>query len=225
MGDYKPLKWAEKVARFFVMRGRNVSVEITDGTNLNSLDIFADMGCHLIFYWYGMKRDFFTASSYMVNVALTMLTRHPGIDVTVRYIPIKYTVNYKYPELVDIETSLELLLNLSHKYKGFHAEFSIPKPWSGEMLNMLIETGLYYLDEKDKEGLISVYKCGNVTITPNTNIYPCQYLKRSDRAKFFGNADREVNVIGTLRRGVFRKAAPCNKCAQSRVRGPYKKRK
>jgi hypothetical protein len=211
-GDYKERKWAEKLARFFILRGRKVYVEMTEATAMKNLEIFADMGCHIIFVWYGMKRENFVASFYIVGVARELLNKFDKLHVTVRYIPVKLKTE-KRPEPVDVETSLGLLLRLAKEEPRFHMEFGFPIPWSGEMIGILMETGLIYLDTNDKNRLCKVHQCGSITILPNTNIYACQYQPQKERKKLFGNADRDKYVIGTLRRGMIREISPCNRCA------------
>ena len=63
--------------------------------------------------------------------------------------------------------------------------------------------------------------CGCITITPNTNIYTCEFCKRRKRKKLFGNADRDKYIIGTIDRGIFREIK-CNTCQHSGKKGYLK---
>jgi MoaA/NifB/PqqE/SkfB family radical SAM enzyme len=55
------------------------------------------------------------------------------------------------------------------------------------------------------------YPCGCITITPNTNIYPCPFCKRKQRKKKFGDALRDKFVMGTIDKGIVREI-DCDYC-------------
>jgi hypothetical protein len=211
--EYRALKWAEKVARFFAMRGKKVYVEITNGAAINNINTFAEIGCHLIFVWYGMKRPNFMASFYMVSVGLGVLQRYPGTHITFKYIPVE-TDKSKRPALEEVQANLEYLVRLSKDNPNISCEMAYPIPWSGGKRIVLIRKALKYLAERDPEHICTIVKCGEKVVLPNTNIYKCRYCKRKQRKQFFGNADRDKNVLGTLRRGMFRRRYRCNICGR-----------
>jgi len=210
-------KWAEKVARYFKNKGRNVSVEIENGTNFYSNDMFAEIGCDIIFIWKGVKSESFMGSFFIITEAISIHKRFPNINITIRY---RYAANMRRPSTVNqMETSLEFLIQEHKKSNGkIKVELDLPHPWRGNVLKALLNNALLFLGERDAENIVKVKKCGNITIYPNTNIYSCQYQPQRRRKQFFGNADRDKYVIGTLRRGFFRDKQKCNYCGGGRYK-------
>lgn len=210
--DPKRIKWAEKTARFFVIHGVDTSYEVNAMYDYNHLEILAKLGCRLIFTWNGMKSRDFLNSFTAVNIALSMHKNYPDIPITIRY---RQNANpIEGYDLMNGCSSIEFLLSIPKNYKGVTVEFAYPTPWRNDTVRKFLCGCLDYLHERDLNHTIKVVSCGNLTITPNTNIYPCQWLPRRKRKQFFGNADRDKNVIGTLRRGFFREfdISKCNLC-------------
>lgn len=210
--DYCALKWTEKIARYFRARGKKVYVEITNAFIEQHIDTFAEMGCHLVFIWYGVAHPFFIASFNAVTLAIYVTDKF-HIEATVKYIPVEHEKT-KIAPMADIETNLEFMIKQGQERPLIHFIFAYPIPWTGKRRRKLVKHILDYLKERDKSGICKQIKCGDITILPNTNIYPCRYSPRKIRKQFFGNADRDKSILGTLRRGFFREKQPCNICGE-----------
>lgn len=200
--NHKKIKWAEHIARLFHIHGTDTSYEVNSVLDYNHLKKLAQIGCRLIFIWHGMKTKNFLGSFNVINVALSLHQTYPNVPITIRYQNV-LCGKEKY-DLMNGYSSIEYLLTIARDYKGVAVEFAYPTPWGGRGAKAFIKGCLDYIQERDLNHVIKLVSCGNVTILPNTNIYPCQHLPRRKRKQFFGNADRDKNVIGTLRRGLFR---------------------
>lgn len=216
--DPQALKWTERVARFFKEHGVNTYITLKDFTNDDFMENIKEIGVNFVIVWKGCNTEFFVGSFFPIMQASMILRECPNSKIVIRYEPFK--ISSRYATKDEIETSLEYLFKLrrDNPYR-ISIEFCMPHPWSGRVLHEKILDVKNYIKQRHAEGLMSWKQCGSITILPNTNIYKCEYMKRRKRKQFFGNADRDKNVLGTLRRGFFRTPSKCNFCGLRTKRG------
>ena len=124
-----------------------------------------------------------------------------------------------------VNTSIYTMSYMTNDIPQIKLLFRYPHPWSGQEKKKKLKQIVEWLDKSDKFKKMDVEPlCGCITITPNTNIYPCEFCKRRKRKKLFGNAARDKHVCGTIDRGIFREVQ-CNVCEFGESKYAYLKHK
>ena len=207
--EYEKLQWAKQVARYYILRGKEFSIEIDPIKEMRVVEQFLKLGVRKFYFiWDGIKEGLFFSSLDTISYSIWIKDNYPDVDIYIVY-PIKYETMYSLPNMDLIETSISFLSH-SIEEKGIHGIIRYPHPWYGKtrekrvkyIENLVLKVGNLEMENR----------CGCLTITPNTNIYFCPFCSRKIRKKLFGNADRDKFVCGTIDRGIFRneKCSICN---------------
>ena len=204
-------KLTEKLVSWFSRKGRKVFVELRAYPRQEHLYRLSELGATMVIIWKGLG-DNFVGDFFPIARLLKLKEEFPNLEFIIRYRIMCF--GKERPTNVNVQTSIEVLTELVLSNKGISLELDSVRPWTGFLSRTITEEGIKFCSKRCKErGVdITVHKCGGITVLPNTNIYPCQYLPRRNRKQFFGNADRDKRCIGTLRRGIFREITPCNFC-------------
>lgn len=208
--EYGKLQWAKVVARYYILRGKNFSIEIDPLMNMNIVDDFLKIGVKKFYFvWNGINKGLFFSSLDTISYSFWIKENYPTVNICIIY-PIQYNIINSPPNMDLVETSVSFLSN-AIKDKGINGIVRYPHPWYGKLReervgyieNMVLKCGNLKMEDR----------CGCITITPNTNIYFCPFCSRKTRKKLFGNADRDKFVCGTIDRGIFRhkKCLVCKK--------------
>lgn len=206
--EYGKKQWAKVIARYYVLRGKEFSIEIDPLVYMNDVEDFIKIGVKKFYFlWNGIKEGLFFSSLDTISYSIWIKQNYPDVDIYIIY-PIEYSIINSPPNMDLVETSISFLSN-SIKEKEINGIIRYPHPWYGKMREKrvgFIENMVLKATNLEMEN-----RCGCVTITPNTNIYFCPFCSRKIRKKLFGNADRDKFVCGTIDRGFFR-LGKCDKC-------------
>lgn len=199
--EYKKLQWAKVIARYYILRGKEFSIEIDPIKNMRIVDDFLKIGVKKFFFiWEGIKEGLFFSSMDTLSYSIWIKENYPDVKIYIIY-PIEYSKTYTPPDMDLVETSISFLSN-SIKEKDIYGIVRYPHPWFGKSRTKRVD----YVEKivLETDNLEMENRCGCLTITPNTNIYFCPFCLRRKRKKSFGNADRDKFVCGTIDRGIFR---------------------
>lgn len=207
--DYEKLQWAKIIARYYILRGKDFSIEIDPVERINETEEFVKLGCRKFYFtWNGVTDGQFFSAMETISYAINLAQRYKDIQICIIYIPLYDKVNVT--KHVDwLETSMQFLSKSIQKTKNIRGIFRRCHPWYGtnriKMFEKLEQIANEYpnIDIEDK--------CGCLTIHSNTSIYCCPFCERKKRKKKFGDADRDKFVCGTVDRGLFRDIK-CTKC-------------
>ena len=197
------------IASYYTIRGKDFSVEIDPIKLSFEVDTFLKIGVRKFYFpWTGIETGSFFSSSDVLQFANWVVDNYKDAEVSIVY-QLQYEDLYHPPTFEDIETSIVLLGKFVSTKERLHGIFRRPHPWNGiprinkiaELEKLACGWGDFTIEDK----------CGCLTVSSNTNIYSCPFCKRNKRKKWFGNADREEHVIGTIDRGIFRDIE-CEKC-------------
>ncbi len=206
--EYGKKQWAKVIARYYILRGKEFSIEVDPLVYMNDIEDFIKIGVKKFYFlWGGIKEGLFFSSLDTISYSIWIKQNYPDVDINIIY-PIEYSIINSPPKMDLVETSISFLSN-SIREKGINGIIRYPHPWYGktrEKRVCFIENMVLKATNLKMEN-----RCGCVTITPNTNIYFCPFCSRKIRRKLFGNADRDKFVCGTIDRGIF-KLGKCNKC-------------
>ena len=210
--EYGKMQWAKVVARYYVLRGKDFSIEIDPLKDMNVVEELIKIGVKKFYFlWSGIREGLFFSSLDTISYSVWIKENYPDVNINIIYF-IDYSNIFSPPNMDLVETSISFLSN-AIKEKGINGIVRYPHPWYGKQREKRI---------KDIEKM--ALKCGNLkmenrcgclTITPNTNIYFCPFCSRKIRKKLFGNADRDKSVCGTIDRGIFRN----EECIMCNTRG------
>lgn len=200
---------AKRIAYYYLHRGKDFSVEI-DPTKLQfEVEWLLRIGVRKFYFpWLGLMEKLLFYSSTTLQYAMWIVDQYPDSTVTIVY-QLPYDQIY-FPVNFDIvETSIVFLGRFINEKTRLHAIFRRPHPWYGkprikkieEFEKLALQQGDFTIEDE----------CGCKTVAANTNIYCCPFCERKNRKQFFGNADRDKYVCGTVDRGIFRDVI-CNEC-------------
>lgn len=207
--DYSKLQWAKNIARYYILRGKEFSIEIDPIKQMLATEQFLKLGCKKFYFtWRGMYKNQFYSAMETISYSINIIERFPNVQIYIIYIP-PYEIVNPPPEDEWLKTSITFLTYSLSNYKNINCIIRKPHPWFGlrrkrvlsEIEQIGINSGVSYIEDK----------CGCLTITPNTNIYCCPFCERRKRKKLFGNAAYDKFVCGTIDRGIFREVQ-CDKC-------------
>lgn len=207
--EYGKFQWAKSIARYYILRGKDFSIEIDPIKMFNETEQFLKLGCKKFYFiWRGMYKQQFYSAMETLSYSMNILDRFPKTQIYIVYIP-PYNIINPPPDEEWMETSIQFLSHSIRKNKNMHGIFRRPHPWFGKKRL----TTLQRLEQiaKDSGNLQVENPCGCLTINSNTNIYCCPFCTRKKRKKFFGNAAYDKFVCGTVDRGVFR-TIECDLC-------------
>ena len=205
--EYGKLQWAKVIARYYILRGKDFSIEIDPLIDIKIVEDFLKIGVKkLYFLWDGIKDGLFFSSLDTISYSIWVKQNYPNVDIYIIY-PIEYNIINSPPNMDLVETSISFLSN-SIKETGISGIIRYPHPWYGK----LRQERMGYIENvvAEHDNLIIENKCGCLVITPNTNIYFCPFCERKNRKKLFGNADREKSVCGTIDREYLKKRSVLN---------------
>lgn len=204
---------AKRVAYYYTIRNKDFSVEL-DPTKLTfELEHLLRIGVRKFYFpWQGIERKFFFYSCSVLQHAIWLIENYKDTEVTIIY-EVPYPSAFSVLDLDQAETSIVFLSNFIKKNNRLHGRFRMPHPWYGEQRikkskeckKLALREGVYTIEED----------CGCLTVASNTNIYCCPFCERKKRKKFFGSADRDKYVSGTIDKGVFRDVI-CNCCKSAK---------
>ena len=211
--EWEHQNWAEKIARYYVSRGRKFSVEISQPllcTNfINNLLLIGVKKFY--FHWTGITEIQFISAFELLSYIIMLREEYKDVEFIIVYTPmIDREHGYIRQEL--IETSISCMAELTKNDEMIKLVCRRPHPFGGNMRIQMVEDMEKYVAKNSiKYECYSEYPCGCITITPNTNIYPCPFCKRKQRKKRFGDALRDKFVIGTIDKGIVREI-DCDFC-------------
>ena len=189
--------------RYLIHNDKQVYIETSGIVKDYFLDECAELGANFVIDWNGFGYGV-TDSFYPMSRAITLSHKYPKSKFIVRV-----TIN---PDNFSfVEMLIEAIITMKKKHPRLEFVMDYQRPKRGVKINESVKNAQAYLKSR-KCDIIIGRKCGGLTITPNTNIYPCPLIPRMKRKQFFGNADRDKNCIGTVRRGFFREIPQCNYC-------------
>lgn len=207
--QYDRLQWAKMVTRFYVLRGKDFSVEIDPIKQMDEAEWFLKTGVkRFYFVWRGIQNGLFFSSLDTISYSINIIERYPDVNIYIVYVP-PYEKASSPPDEDYLETSITFLSHSIIDYPNIKGVLRRVHPWFGQKRFKIIRKL-----EEIADGFVNIYvenKCGCLTILPNTNIYCCPFCERKDRKRLFGSADRDKYVVGTIDRGIFRNIN-CNKC-------------
>ena len=211
--DYEKLKWAKMIARYYILRGKQFSIEIDAIKRITEVIDFLKIGVKKFYFlWDGIREGLFFSSLDTLSFSIWITENYKDVDIYIIY-SVPYNTISCLPNSDIIETSISFLSNVIKDRKNINGIIRLPHPWFGKKRKQAINN---LIAETNKLGNIEVEnKCGCLTILPNTNIYCCSFCERKKRKKNFGNADRDKFVCGTIDRGLFRDIQ-CNFCDEYR---------
>lgn len=197
--------WAEKIARYYITRGRNLSVEIKDPvlcTNfINNLLLIGVKKFY--FHWSGITKVSFIGAFELLSYIRMLRKDYKDVEFIIVYMPPMPDKGYIEQEYV--EMSITCIGELTKNDERIKLVYRRPHPFGGLKRFGIVKTIEDYIAKNDLKYNCSIeYPCGCITITPNTNIYPCPFCKRKQRKKKFGDALRDKFVIGTIDKGIVR---------------------
>lgn len=207
--DYEKIQWAKIIARYYILRGKDFSIEIDPIERINETEEFVKLGCRKFYFtWNGVTDGQFFSAMETISYAINLAQRYEDIQIYIVYIPLYDKLNVT--KHVDwLETSMQFLSKSIQKEKNIKGIFRRCHPWSGTNRIKMFEKLEQIANEYPNIGVED--KCGCLTIHSNTSIYCCPFCKRRKRKKKFGDADRDKFVCGTIERGTFR-SINCDLC-------------
>lgn len=205
--------WAEKVARYYVSRGREFSVEIEKPllcTNFIYNLLLAGVK-KFYFHWLGITETSFISAFELLSYIIMLRNEFKDVEFVIIYTPLMVD-NQKYTEQKYIEMSISCMAELIKNDEKIKLVYRRPHPFGGLIrLQRVCDIENYITSNDLKYECYLEYPCGCITITPNTCIYPCPFCKRKNRKKKFGNALRDKFVVGTIDMGIVREI-DCDYC-------------
>lgn len=205
------MAWAKSIARYYVSRGREFSVEINPILCIDFLESLLLIGVKKFYFpWRGITDTSFFYAFNIIALAQSVLERYDDVEIYIVYIP-------RMDKLTDLridlyETSISMLASICHDIPRLHCMYRRPHPYEGDARYRRIRKLEDYINKFDENKEIVIEPiCGCTTIVPNGTIYVCPYCKRWKRPEAFGNVDRDKFSIGSINRGIFRKIK-CDVC-------------
>ena len=213
--DYEKLQWAKIIARYYILRGKDFSIEIDPVERINETEEFVKLGCRKFYFtWNGVTDGQFFSAMETISYAINLAQRYKDIQICIIYIPLYDKINVT--KHVDwLETSMQFLSKSIEKYGNIRGRFRRCHPWYSPNRIKTFEKLEQITNEYPNIDVEN--KCGCLTIHSNTSIYCCPFCERKKRKKKFGDADRDKFVCGTVDRGLFREIK-CTKCDDIRRR-------
>lgn len=207
--DYEKIQWAKIIARYYILRGKDFSVEIDPVERINETEDFVKLGCRKFYFtWNGVTDGQFFSAMETISYAINLAQRYKDIQICIIYIPLYDKINVT--KHVDwLETSMQFLSKSIEKYGNIRGMFRRCHPWYSPNRIKTFEKLEQIANEYPNIDVEN--KCGCLTIHSNTSIYCCPFCERKKRKKKFGDADRDKFVCGTVDRGLFREIK-CTKC-------------
>lgn len=213
--DYNKLQWAKVIARYYILRGKDFSIEIDPVKRMRETEEFLKIGVRKFYFiWEGMFQDRFFSALDTLSYAIGVVREHPEAEIYIVYNIPYYIVNSP-PDEDWIETTIGFLSHTLLENPNIHGIIRRPHPWFGKKRTKTLE---------EMENIARHYKniiienqCGCITVESNTNIYCCPFCVRKKKKKLFGNADRDKYVIGTIDRGLFRNIR-CKVCSLNTIK-------
>ena len=203
---FKDPREATHFIRFFQRNERECWVETDCVLNDYGLEVCARFGAHFIIIWYGFDEDKLTGCYPLIR-AQYVAEHYPNSKILLRVPIVIENIN-------KIDATTEVLAKLARQYPNMQVQYDVmrPKKEISHAVHKAIRETKEYIKERGYEEIIGWRGCGDMLVADNTNIYPCPLLPRRNRKQFFGNAARDKNCIGTLRRGFFREKPQCKYC-------------
>ena len=213
--NYNKLQWAKMIARFYVLRGKDFSIEMEPIKRMIDVEDFLKIGVKKFYFiWRGIQNGLFFSSLDTISYSINIIERYPDVQIKIIYIP-PYEIINSPPDEEYLETSITFLSHSIENIPNISGVFRRVHPWFGgkryKIIRKIEDIASNFLNIETED------KCGCLTILPNTNIYCCPFCERKDRKRLFGNADRDKYVVGTIDRGIFR-YINCNQCEGKRER-------
>lgn len=214
--DWEHQNWAEKIARYYVARGREFSVEINPVRHYEFVNTLLEIGVRKFYFiWKGLRRDNLFSAFDVLVITQDIIQRYPDVQIIIIY-EIQY--KDKPPDMDMVQTSIYTMCNMTKKYDNIELLFRYPHPWSGLKRGRRLKQIEEWIDKyKSVKEMKIEPRCGCKVITPNTCIFTCPFCPRRKRKKKFGNADRDKYVLGTIDIGLFRTL----KCTMCKTSGKY----
>ncbi len=207
--EYYKLQWAKVIARYYILRGKDFSIEIDPIKRMEVTEQFLDLGCRKFYFiWGGMCKEQFYSSMDALSYSINIVERFPDSQIYIIYEP-PYYKTYSPPDEDWLETSITFLSYSLLEQPNIKGIIRRPHPWFGKKRTRILEQ----LEEfaRQSQNIEVENPCGCFVVNSNTNIYCCPFCQKRRRKKLFGNADRDKFVCGTIDRGLFRHIN-CDKC-------------
>ena len=97
--EWEHQNWAEKIARYYVSRGREFSVEIDPSTHFDFLMNLLEIGVKKFYFtWKGVRKDFFIAAFDVLTIAKYAIELYPDVEIIIIY-AIDYSVDSRPPQM------------------------------------------------------------------------------------------------------------------------------
>jgi hypothetical protein len=104
--EYEKLQWAKQVARYYILRGKEFSIEIDPIKEIRIVEQFLKLGVKKFYFlWDGIKEGLFFSSLDTISYSIWVKDNYPDVDIYIVY-PIKYETAYSLPNMDLIETSI-----------------------------------------------------------------------------------------------------------------------
>ena len=212
--EWEHQNWAEKIARYYITRGRNFSVEIKDPTLCTNFvfNLLLIGVKKFYFHWNGITDTQFISAFEVLSFIRLVQQDYKDVEFIIVYSPqAEKWGNYDLKQ-ERIETSIACMAELTKNDERIKLVYRRPHPFGGLQRLNLVQNVENYITQNDlKYECYLEYPCGCLTITPNTNIYCCPFCKRKKRKKQFGDAMRDKFVVGTIDKGIVREI-DCDYC-------------
>ena len=207
--EYNKLQWAKVIARYYILRGKDFSIEIDPIKRMRETEEFLKIGVRRFYFtWGGIKEGLFMTSLEVISYSISITQRYPDAKIHIVYCVPYDKYNYQ-PDDALVETSISFLSHSIQEFKNIYGIIRRPHPWFGKKRIKTLEE--FEKISRDCNNLIIEKQCGCYTVESNTNIYCCPFCIRKKKKKNFGNADRDKFVVGTIDRGLFREI-DCKYC-------------
>ena len=211
--EWEKQNWAERIARYYVSRGRDFSVEIQDPLLcVNFVFNLLEIGVkRFYFHWIGVTEKQFISAFEQLSFIRLVRKDYKDVEFVIIYEPPLQDSCY-YIEQKYVEMSVACMTELIKNDDKIRLVYRRPHPFGGLKRLAIVQQIEKFITENDLRYRCSLeYPCGCITITPNTNIYTCQFCHRKQRKKQFGDALRDKFVIGTIDKGIVREI-DCDYC-------------
>ena len=211
--EWEKQMWAKRIARYYITRGRNFSVEINEPLlYINLINDLLLIGIKKFYFrWSGITKIQFISSFEIFSYIKLLRQNYKDVEFIIIYSPpMLQKEGYIRQEFV--ETSIFCASEFIKKDNKIKLIYRRPHPFGGNVrLNLIYNIEKFIINNNIKYKCYLEYPCGCITITPNTNIYCCPFCNRKKRKKKFGNALRDKFVIGTINNGIIREIN-CDYC-------------
>ena len=129
--EYNKMQWAKVVARYYILRGKDFSIEIDPLKNMNVVEELIKIGVKKFYFlWSGIREGLFFSSLDTISYSVWIKENYPDVNINIIYF-IDYSNIFSPPNMDLVETSISFLSN-AIKEKGINGIVRYPHPWYGK---------------------------------------------------------------------------------------------